>query len=264
MRVIDFHTHAFPDALAERAMPVLEEEGNVKAALDGKVSSLLASMDRAGIETAVLASIATKPNQFERILTWSESVASERLIPFPSVHPADPDAAAQVRRIAAEGYKGIKLHPYYQDFDLDEERVFPLYGALEEAGLLVLCHTGFDMAFSRIRKADPARILTVVERFPGLRFIASHLGAWEDWEEVEKRFLGKPIYTDISYSVQFMPPERAKALILAHPREYVLFGSDSPWTGQDEVLNYVLSLGLGADWERSILFENASRLLGLA
>lgn len=245
-------------------MPVLEEEGNVKAALDGKVSSLLASMDRAGIETAVLASIATKPNQFERILTWSESVASERLIPFPSVHPADPDAAAQVRRIAAEGYKGIKLHPYYQDFDLDEERVFPLYGALEEAGLLVLCHTGFDMAFSRIRKADPARILTVVERFPGLRFIASHLGAWEDWEEVEKRFLGKPIYTDISYSVQFMPPERAKALILAHPREYVLFGSDSPWTGQDEVLNYVLSLGLGADWERSILFENASRLLGLA
>ena len=49
MRIIDFHAHAFPDALAERAMPALEEEGNIKAALDGKISSLLRSMDEAGI-----------------------------------------------------------------------------------------------------------------------------------------------------------------------------------------------------------------------
>ena len=50
MRIIDFHAHAFPDALAERAMPALEAEGDIRAALDGKVSSLLRSMDAAGID----------------------------------------------------------------------------------------------------------------------------------------------------------------------------------------------------------------------
>jgi len=85
--IIDFHAHAFPDALAERAIAHLEKEGNAKAFLDGKVSSLLASMDSAGIERAVVCSIATKPEQFAPILKWSREIASQRIIPLPSVHP---------------------------------------------------------------------------------------------------------------------------------------------------------------------------------
>ena len=44
--IIDFHTHAFPDALALGAFALLEKRGGIKAKLDGKISSLLASMDR--------------------------------------------------------------------------------------------------------------------------------------------------------------------------------------------------------------------------
>ena len=152
MRIIDFHAHAFPDALAARAMPALEEEGNIKAALDGKVSSLLRSMDEAGIEASVVASIATRPQQFEPILRWSEEIASARIIPFPSVHPDDAQVVEHVHRIHDRGFKGVKLHPYYQDFDLDEARLRPLYAALQDCGLAVLCHTGFDLAFARVRR----------------------------------------------------------------------------------------------------------------
>ena len=122
MQAIDFHTHAFPDTLAERAVPLLESETeNATACLDGKLASLLASMDRAGIVTSVVASIATKPTQWESILRWSASIASSKIIPFASVHPADPEALDHLEQIREAGIRGIKLHPYYQEFDVDEK-----------------------------------------------------------------------------------------------------------------------------------------------
>ena len=98
MRIIDFHTHAFPDALAEETVPKLCAFAKVEAALDGKVSSLTAEMDRLNIEAAVVLTIATKPSQFESILSWCTAVASARLYAFASIHPADPEAVQGGRR----------------------------------------------------------------------------------------------------------------------------------------------------------------------
>ncbi|HOJ32977.1 MAG TPA: TatD family hydrolase [Candidatus Hydrogenedentes bacterium] len=262
--IIDFHTHAFPDRIAERAVPHLAKEGNIQAYLDGKVSSLIASMDNAGITASVVASIATRPEQFESILTWSKSIASSRIIPFPSVHPADPEAVQKVFTIASSGFKGIKLHPYYQEFFVDEERVFPLYDALEKANLILLLHTGFDMAFERVRRADPQRILRLVNTFPRLKVVTTHFGAWEDWDEVEKHLLGKPIRTDISYALQFMSPEKAKYLLSAHPAECIFFGTDSPWADQKTVVEFVRSLKLDNKLEQALFFGNAQTLLASA
>ncbi len=263
MLIVDFHAHAFPDALAERAMPALEAEGDIEAALDGKVSSLLRSMDAAGIQASVVASIATRPAQFEPILRWSAEIASERIIPFPSVHPDDPQLAARVHEIHAAGFKGLKLHPYYQDFDLDEARLRPLFAAAQDCGLLVLCHTGFDLAFARVRRGDPVRVLRVLDAFPELRFVASHLGGWEDWDEVERHLAGRPILMDLSFAIAGIGPVRARELILRHPPEYMLFGTDSPWAGQRETIDEVRGLDLGEERERRLFGANAARLLGL-
>ena len=261
MPVIDFHTHAFPDALAARAVPKLEGAADVKAKLDGRISSLLKSMDEAGIERSVICSIATRPEQFEPILKWSQEIASERIAPLASVHPADPLAAQQVRAVARAGLRGIKLHPYYQRFDLDEERALPIYEAAQECGLIVLCHTGFDIAYPRDRKCDPVRIARVAGLFPKLALVASHLGAWEDWDEVRKHLLGKPVYMETSFSIPYMGRPAAKALIEGHLPEYVLFGTDSPWADQKAGIAEIRSLRLTAELERRILCENARRLL---
>lgn len=264
MRIIDFHTHAFPDAVAERAIPLLEEEGNIRARLDGKVSSLLRSMDAAGIEISVLCSIATRPGQFHSILRWSREIASGRILPVPSVHPGDPDLPEKARVVHAEGFRGIKLHPYYQDFVLDEDRMFPLYEAMESLGLFLVCHTGFDLAFERVRRADPVRILRVLERFPRLVLVTTHFGAWEDWEEVRRHLLGKPIYVETSFSMPLLAAEQAREILLAHPQDRILFGTDSPWTDQGEELARIRALGVGEERERSLLSDNALRLLGLS
>lgn len=264
IRIIDFHAHAFPDAIAERTMRYLEEEGNIKAALDGRVASLVDSMDRTGIAAAVIANIATKPEQFNSILNWSKSIASDRIIPFPSVHPADPDPVGKIEQIAEAGFKGIKLHPYYQDFTVDEPRVFPIYQAVRDSNLVLLLHTGFDLAYDRIRIVDPVRIIRVVDAFPDLKLVTSHLCAWEDWDEARIHMLGKPIYTDISYSIQFMPPEKARELLQLHSPDYIVFGTDSPWSDQKKTLDYVRNLGFGEDWERCVLSDNAHKLLALS
>jgi len=261
MRIIDFHAHVFPDSLAERAMPALQAEGNITARLDGKVSSLLRSMDKAGIEKSVVCSIATKPEQYGAILKWSKEIASDRIMPLPSVHPDDPHGAEHVRIIHEEGFKGIKLHPYYQEFTVDDERMIPLYGKMQECGLFVVMHTGFDLAYRRVRRGDPVKTHRVLVTFPQLKFITTHLGAWDDWDQVEKHLLGKSVYMEISFSIECMTHERARRLLLAHPQDYLLFGTDSPWTDQKETLDRLLSLDLGAERQRHILYENADRLL---
>jgi uncharacterized protein len=258
---VDFHVHAFPDALADRAIGQLEHGGGVKAFLDGKVVSLLGSMDSAGIETSVICSIATKPEQFDPILTWSLKVASPRIVPLASIHPKGPDPVGQARRVAEAGLCGIKLHPYYQDFDLDDQALLPFYRVLEDLGLIVVCHTGFDFAFPRDRKADPARIAWLLDRVPKLRFVATHMGAWDDWDEVEKHLLGKPITIDVSLSIELLGRARAREMILAHPADRVLFGTDSPWASQAETLRLVRMLELGGERESRVLWGNARQLL---
>ncbi len=263
--IVDFHTHSFPDDLAERAMKILVEEGkkksDVRAHLDGRLSSLLHSMDRNDIEKSVVCSIATKPSQFDPIFTWSKKIRSDRIIPFPSLHPDDRNFADRISRIKGEGFRGIKFHPYYQDFIIDDERLFPVYEKICRENLIVVMHTGFDLAFERIRLADPVKIVKVLENFPTLKMVTTHLGAWEDWDEVEEHLVGKNIYMEISYSLDILDREKAKKIIMNHPKEYMLFGTDSPWTGQDKTLSLLNELQLGTERERLILRDNAINLL---
>jgi hypothetical protein len=259
--IVDFHTHAFPDDLSERVIKMLEEEGGIKAHLDGKISSLLSSMDNCGIEKSVICNIATNPAQFNSILKWCKKVRSERIIPFPSFHPYDPEFNERIDAIKHEGFKGIKFHPYYQNFTIDEDKLFPVYEKICAANLILVMHTGFDFAFPRIRIADPEKIITVLKKVPALKMVTTHLGAWEQWEEVERFLLGKQIYMEISFSLEFLDAEAAGSIFENHPPEYILFGTDSPWTDQQKTLSLLRGLQLGEEKEELILWKNAVNLL---
>jgi predicted TIM-barrel fold metal-dependent hydrolase len=263
--IIDFHAHAFPDALAARAMKkLLEEAPDVKAYLDGTLGDLLESMDRSGIGKSVVCCIATRPEQFESIFEWCKEVRSERLILFPSIHPKDPECIERIGHVKAAGFKGIKLHPYYQDFCADDERLYEMYGKLCEEDLMVVMHTGYDIAFPRIRRADPGRLVKVKGAFPELKLITTHLGAWEQWEEAREVLIGKEIYMEISFAFDYLTAETAREMIMEHPEEYVLFGTDSPWTDQEKTLLQLKKLGLPEKKLARILSGNAESLLGLS
>ncbi|NLH17439.1 MAG: amidohydrolase family protein [Phycisphaerae bacterium] len=260
--IIDFHAHAFPDAVADSAMAKLQAEvPHVPCYLDGKIDSLLYSMDDAGVETSVLCCIATRPKQYESILSWCRQIRSDRIVPFPSVHPADPEAVERIGQIAAEGFKGIKMHPYYQEYILDEPRLMPLYDRMCREGLILVVHTGFDIAFERIDRGGPERILRVTEVFPELKLVTTHLGAWEQWDRVEEILIGRKMYMDISYAIDFLGKDKARDLIVRHPADRVLFGTDSPWDDQRRCVQIVRDMNLGTERESLLLGGNARRLL---
>lgn len=262
--VIDFHTHAFPDALASNAMQtLLAEAPGITAHLDGTVDALLRSMDAAGIEKSVICCIATKAKQFGPILRWCQDVRSDRLIPFPSVHPADPERIAHIREIKAEGFLGIKVHPFYQEFYAAEDRMRPFYDEVCRQGLLLVMHTGYDIAFPRQRRADPVTVLRLTETFADLRLVATHLGAWQQWDEVRQHLLGREIYIEISFALEELGPTVSREMLMNHPGEYLLFGTDSPWTEQGRTLGLIEGLGLPEKRLNQLLSGNAARLLGL-
>jgi predicted TIM-barrel fold metal-dependent hydrolase len=260
--IIDFHTHAFSDELAPKAMKALtEDHPDIPYFSDGTVSSLLKSMDSIGIEKSVICSIATKPKQFKPILDWSLQIQSDRIIPFASVHPADEERDERIKEVKQSGLKGIKLHPYYQDFYLDEESMLPYYEQVCKNNLILVMHTGYDIAFEHIRRADPARIVNVMKKFPQLKLITTHFGAWQMWDEVANQIIGKNIYMEISFALDYLPAEKAKELFENHPADYILFGTDSPWRGQKETLNLLVNLNLDTEKLNKILYKNAQKLL---
>jgi predicted TIM-barrel fold metal-dependent hydrolase len=258
---IDFHTHAFPDDLAAKAIPHLETEGNIKAFLNGTVADLLRSMDRARIEKSLICSIATKPSQFHSILDWSKTIRTNRIIPLPSVHPKAVNLREQLHIIHEEGFVGIKLHPYYQNFFIDDDKLEEMYGSLIEHDLFVVMHTGFDIAFPRVELCGPTQVLKVFEKFPKLKLITTHLGAWDQWDEVRELLIGKPIYMELSYALDFLEPQIAREMITNHPPEYLLFGSDSPWSDQKNSLDLLRALDLEQKLFQRITKDNAESLL---
>jgi predicted TIM-barrel fold metal-dependent hydrolase len=260
MRVIDFHVHAFADPLAARAIEALEEEGGVDARYDGTVTGLRQAMERAGVGSAVVQPVATKPSQVRRINEWAAGL-SEPIIGFGSVHPAAEDPAADVAHAAGLGLRGLKLHPEYQEFAPDDTGLDPLYEAAQDAGLVLLFHAGKDIGIPTVR-GTPEAFARLIERRSGLRLVLAHMGGFGMWDEVERLLVGKDVYFDTSYTLGHLPADRFVSLVRAHGPERVLFGSDGPWTDMGEELARLRASGLSARELSAIESENALRLLG--
>lgn len=261
---IDMHVHAFPDALAGRAIEHLEAACPWEAVDDGTVGGLLRSMDAAGVDISAVFTIATKPGQAEGIFDWCRAIRSPRIVPLPSVHPAAPDAVRWLERIGAAGFVGVKLHPMYQEFAIDEPRMAPIYAACRDAGLIIAFHSGRDIGYPpEDDRASAERLARLLDRMGDLRVISSHMGGWRRWDEAERYVLGREgLWLDTSFSLEDMGRDRAARMIRSHGPGRVLFGTDWPWRDQADSLAFLHSLGLSEEDERAVRGENARRLLG--
>lgn len=265
-RILDGHSHAFPDSLAPRAIAQLTAEAKsypVRAFHAGTTAALLDSMDRARIARALLCSVATRPTQVRRITDWSAEIASERLIAFASIHPDYDEPEAEVERIASLGLRGIKFHPQYMNCAVDDPRTVRIARAAAAAGLAMVLHAGHDLAFDRTDIAAPARILKLHEAVPDLRLMACHLGGWEQWEETVQYLVGRPIWMETSFCFGQCPEELLQRIVRSHPPEYLVFGTDSPWADQAAELAAFAKLGLSPAAARQALWENGHRFAGI-
>ena len=265
-RILDGHSHAFPDAIAAQAIGALTEEAKwqpVRAWHDGTVKGLLDSMDRAGVRRTLLCSIATRPGQVTKITDWSAAVASERIVAFASIHPDFAQPEAEVARIASLRLAGLKFHPQYQDCPADAPRIVRIVRAAARHNLAVVFHAGYDLAFAKTDIASPKRIRNLFEAVPGVRLLACHLGGWEDWEESLRHIVGQPIYLETSYCLEQCPPDTLHRILDKHPPEYLMFGTDSPWAEQAAELERFRKLPLSQEAMGRALWENGCRFAGI-
>ena len=119
--IIDFHTHTFPDKIAAAAIDKLQHASHSKAFTNGTVSGLQASMQRAGIDRSVVLPVATNPLKVSAMNDISCELTNQKgLVYFGCIHPNMEGAEAELTRIAGKGLKGIKIHPVYQDGDIED------------------------------------------------------------------------------------------------------------------------------------------------
>ena len=284
--IIDFHTHTFPDRIAEHALASLKSKSHTVPFSDGTAEGLVRRNKEAGIDLAVILPVATDPGQVIKVndkASELNAVYSAALLSFGCIHPGMEDAATELRRIKELGFKGIKIHPVYQGMDIDAEPYIRILERSADLGLIVVTHGGWDIGYPGAAQCLPDKIRRAVKAAdPGgktLKFVAAHMGGWRAWDKVPEELADTGVYLDSSFStVRFYPledgyydgkdvtlldQEQFMKLFSAFGAERILFGTDSPWSDAAESIGFIKDLPITEDEKDMILGRNAEKLLDL-
>ena len=261
MEIIDFHTHIYPDRIADKATRATCDFYGLDTDLVGSLGQLLEAGEAAGISRYVIHPVATHPTGVRHINEHTAATVASHaeLEGYGTIHPDMENALDELEFIRASGLKGLKLHPDMQLCQSDDERLFPIYEKCCEMGLPVLIHCG-----DKTRDySHPRHLRHALDRFPELTVIAAHMGGWSLWDEAFEYLGPTSCYLDISSCTMFMPAEQVVTYIRAFGAHRVLFGTDFPVWNPTREVNTFLSLPLDADEKEMIASGNARRLLKL-
>ncbi len=281
-RVIDFHTHIFPDRIADRALAKLRAGSHVMSYTDGTLAGLQASMKEAGISLSVVLPVATSAAQTEHIneqaIRTHQAAGKTGVDSFGAAHPDDPDWERELKKIAEAGLRGIKIHPPYQEVDRDDPRDIRILEKAGELGLTVVTHGGLDVGLPGAAQATPDKIRRAVLAAGPVRLVCAHMGGWKGWEEVYDCLGDTGVMLDTAFALGRMKPsgdgypwaegeldllsdEAFVRMVWQFGPERILFGTDSPWDDQKECVRHIRRLPLSEAERTMILGGNADRLL---
>ena len=274
---LDFHTHNFPDSLARRAIDGMLKllDGALIPVGDGTLGRQIADMKEVGVEKAVMCPVATRPEQADVIVRRACEIrdgvygedAARMIIPFASLHPSDPCLLRHIDMVLAAGLKGVKMHPYYQRFALQDPLVAPFLASIRDAGLIVVCHCGLDPGYlAHAIDCGPEQIATLFRNVPGLapRFVAAHLGGFSGAPDHEvDRLADCGCYFDTAVLASDQSKAEPRRLMAELPADRLLFGTDYYWTSQSQLMEWVKELRPDPAEREQIFHLNAERLLGI-
>lgn len=264
--IIDFHTHAFPDTVAEKAIPKLAGIGGIEPYGNGTVGSLISRMDEWGIDRSVVLNIATNGKQQTNVNNFAieTNKSNPRLYALGSLNPDSENIAGEAKRLRDNGIRGIKIHPDYMGVEVDDSKFDPIYKAAIDNGLFVVTHSGWDFISPNHIHCTPKKIANVLDRFPSLIMVAAHMGAYRMWDEVASELLGRDnLYIETSLAPMDGLDKTVFARMLnSHSPDRILFGSDFPWYSAGMAYSYVDSLGISSELKEKLFSKNAISLLG--
>ena len=186
------------------------------------------------------------------------------LVPFGSVNPKYPDWEEELRRCAEDHrMPGIRLHPNYHGYKLDDPDFLRLLRLAGERKLLVqiaLIMEDRRMMHPQlhIEPTDPMPLIPLLKQMPGLRVVLLNaLRVLEDKQIIDLAASGE-VYFDIAMLDKFAA---LADLLTKVPANRVLFGSYAPLFYFEAALLKLQESPFTAEQLKAIRNENARRLL---
>lgn len=256
MKIIDAHAHIFPEKIAQKATSAISEfyeniemDGGV-----GNTEALLESGRKIGVEKYLVFSTATTEKQVKSINDFILKEAQEHaeFLPVGTMHIEFEDFEEEIERISNAGMKGIKLHPDFQKFNFDDEKLFPIYELLQKKNMFVITHSGdYRHGYSH-----PLKVANVAKKFKKLNIIAAHCGAWSQWDIAKDNLVLPNVYVDTSSTMGFFDPEIVLKTIDVYGKDKLFFGTDFPMWNHENELENLYKLGIDNDTLERILYKN--------
>ena len=263
MEIIDAHAHIYPEKIAAKATDTIGVFYDIKMEMPaGTAEQLIKDGGKAGITRYVVHSVATTAHQVRSINEFirRECEAHPEFIGFITLHQdlSEDEILAEIDFALENNLKGIKLHPDFQKFNIDDESAERFYRAAE-GKLPILLHMGDD----RYEYSKPARLAKMAKKYPKVNFIAAHFGGYRCWAEAPIYKGLDNVYFDTCSSLPFISAEKARELIDMFGADKFFFGTDFPmWdaTGELERFNQI---PLTDSEMEMILSGNIKKLLNL-
>ena len=262
MKIIDIHTHIYPDKVARKATESVRDfyqlEGSKK--MDGTVEMLLERGKQAGIGTYVVLPVSNAPNRVRSINEFllAQTQIHDNFIGFGTLHAEMDGLMDEVEWIVNAGLHGIKMHPDSQRFNIDDERLYPVYDALQ-GKLPIMLHMGDQ----RYNFSHPVRLRKILGEFPKLEVIAAHFGGYSMYHTAWELLRDTECIFDTSSSLMFMEQGQAEKYINSYGAERMAYGTDYPlWDPIREVERFS-RLKLTDDQFEQIFHKTAERFLKL-
>lgn len=267
---IDFHTHIFPDKIANRTIELLAEKGGITPFSDGTLKGLLCAMEKADVNISVNLPVVTNPSQFDSVNKFASEInirfknEKQRIISFAGIHPQCDEIDKKMAFIAKSGFLGIKIHPDYQQTYINDLGYEKILRCAKEYDLIVITHSGVDVGFKdQPIRCTPDRVLDLLSRVKHDKLVLAHMGANYMFDEVYNKLCEEDVYFDTAYILQIISEEKFKKILNRHGEDKILFASDSPWGDMENSLHTLRSFKLSKETENKIIFENAAKLLGI-
>ncbi|MCQ2353068.1 MAG: amidohydrolase family protein [Victivallaceae bacterium] len=263
MKFFDFHVHIFPEKIVAKAVGFLENHYQFQWECSGTENDFQLRFREAKINKCVIFSSATKPEQMQNINDFISRRAASRpdfFVGFGTLHPDNSAWKTELDRFPVLNLHGVKLHPDFQQFDINAPKAMKMYEELEMRNLPILVHLGDrKLDFSK-----PSRLAEVAKKFPRLRIVAAHMGGYSAWDEARDKLAGFPnVWFDTSSTFPFLGKDEFIELIYTYGIEKIMMGSDYPSKTPQHATQEIMNLDIPEADKESISFRNACRFLNL-
>lgn len=216
-------------------------------------SELFAYLNRYNISRAALSAVTKDIAADNRLVLDALKQDPQRIVALAHVDPTAADAMERVDQAARDGFKGLKLHPHYDAYMVFDSRI--TFGVLERAArhrMAVLIHTGTPPM------TTPIHVGYLAQHFPEVNFIAGHMGLVDSsLETVEAGKMAENLFMDTTAASVTSVIEDAMNRLGAHR---FVWGTDAPYLNFESEFFKLLSLRVGEEAKKQILWDNPMRV----